>query len=48
MKKTKRQEEASRLKRMKVRCQVRGMAPALKYDDIGRAVCGKNHSKKQK
>ncbi len=45
MKRTKRRDEAARLKARGIRCQACGQASALRYDRLGRAVCGKSHKR---
>lgn len=47
MKRTQLRDEAKKLKRPGIRCQVCGMAPALRRDRRGRAVCAKNHKKEK-
>ncbi len=44
MKRTKHRDEAKRLKRLNIRCQVCGQAPAVRYNKLGMAVCGKSHA----
>jgi len=48
MKKTKRRDEAKKLKRLRIRCQMCGQAPAVRYNGIGMAVCGKSHERKKR
>lgn len=48
MKKTKLREDIARLKRVATRCQMCGKAPAVRFNKLGMAVCGKAHSRKDR
>lgn len=36
-----------RFKRLKIRCELCGRAIAKRYNQLGMAICGKNHKKKK-
>lgn len=48
MKRTKRRDEAKRLRRLGIPCQFCGQAPAVRRNKLGMAVCGKSHAPKRR
>jgi hypothetical protein len=47
VKRTKRRDVIKHLKRLKISCLACGQAQAVRYDRIGRPVCGKTHRRKR-